>query len=171
MTSDFNLLEMIIQSLCDKTTNDKFEAILSIEDLNKMSNKVYSHLKNKRNIRNLVELPSRYIITKNDYVIDLVDNEVMTIEEIRLKYDIINKANVNYVDYQSLDQHDKERSDLNRQIISRIMSDWSSQKEDVEYLLWQLTYAVLQNDNHGKFFIIKGPAVMVNQHIWNCWRR
>lgn len=163
MISDTNYLEIILADLCrfidvDIKRKLTVEPRLDIDDISKMSTKVLNHLKNRSDIRKLCEIPTRYLVTKNDLVIDLITKEIKSVKDSRLEFDIINKSNVNFIDFSSLSKKEIEKLTLNQTIIERIMKDWSNEDKEVEYLLWQIIYSVLQNDNHGKFFIIKGPG-------------
>lgn len=161
MTSDFAFMKQILADLSGNTfvpPEQKIQLTVDIADITKTAMKVFDHLENRSSIRPLEKLPSRYVVTKNNKAVDLINRSLVDIDDIRLKYDIVSKINANYVDYSLQTEEEFANSLLNRQVIERIMNQWSEFKEDVEYLYWQIIYATLQNDNHDKFFIIKGPG-------------
>lgn len=154
MRLDKDYLETIFSELCDLSTEDK--VVVSIKDISYATLKVVEHLRSRLNIRLLQEMPSNYIVTNNNEIIDLISKRRLDINEFRLHYDITSVLNVNFINYSNQTKEQKLKSTLHRQIINRIMEDWSGGIQDKQKLLWQISYAVVQNDNHDKFFIIIG---------------
>lgn len=129
-----------------------------IDDLEKMYKQVHTKLLYNSSIRDFQMLPDDYVVTLNDVVINLKTNEVCHISDIECKYDIVNRNSFNFIHESMMSEERKNQSIINRQIIGRVMKDWSSEDNELEYLLWQIMYAVLQNDNHDKFFVLMGPG-------------
>lgn len=138
-------------------TATQFEIV--IDDLKKMSQQLVTKLKNNSMIRDFEKLPPNYIVTLNDKVIDIVNREVYDLHVISQHYDIVNK---NHFNFTQVDNDNKENVDtksiVNRQIIKRVMIDWSGSNKELEDLLWQLIYSVIQNNNHDKAFILIGSG-------------
>ena len=156
MTSNITFFEKILSNLVVKDKESMF--LIKIDDISRTAQKVVSHLRHRSTIRRLQQIPTKYLITKNNQILDLETKEVETIDEFRLKYDCLSTSNVEIIDYSKQSIEDRTQSSVYRQIIERVMKDWSGNDKEKEYLLWQIMYSVLQNDNHGKFIVIKGPG-------------
>lgn len=154
MQSDTIFFETIMSDLCARGKNFKID----IDDIKKFTTKMLNHLNRRSDIRTIKELPSTFVVTHNHFIIDLINKQVKSLKEMRLEYDITSQSNLVYLDQSTMTKDQYQQIVVFRQIISRIMKDWSDGNEEKEYLLWQMIYSVLQKDNHGKFFIIKGPG-------------
>ena len=135
----------------------QFEII--IDDIKKTSQQLVMKLKNNSTIRDFEKLPPNYVVTLNDIVIDLYHNHYYDLTEVNKYYDIVNRNHFNFT--QSNDknkENTKTKSTLHRQIIDRVMKDWSNNDEEVEYFLYQIIYSILQNDNHNKAIILIGSG-------------
>lgn len=132
---------------------------IEISDIALTTEKVVKKIKNDSTVRDFVPLPANYVITKNDLVIKLDDNKVFDLKDIRLQFDVTNKSyfNIHSPKMKLSDTLLHQRS-LYNEIINRVMKDWSDNDKEVEYLLWQIIYAVLQGNNHNKFIVLKGPG-------------
>ena len=163
MTSSVEFVKMILSGLSSHVISQngnrrelRFEIV--IDDIDIMTKKVITKLKTNPYIRDFVQLPNHYVVTLNKLVINLKTNEIFDLDSFILKYDITSNCYFNFINYKSLDKETRQKSLVNRQIIERVMKDWSGNDKEKEYLLWQVMYAVLQNDNHDKFIVIKGPG-------------
>lgn len=152
MRNDKLFMNEILSAFMKKET-----VTMLIDDIDVMSRKVTSILKNRRSLPRLNPLPSKYVVSKDNMIIDLEKREFVDFEELRRQYDIVGKTDIRLKDKHLFASLNPTRQ-FYREIISRVMQDWSKNQKDVEYLLWQMIFAVLQNDNHKKFFILVGPG-------------
>lgn len=129
---------------------------IKIDDLDNIARKVISILKHRRTIPHLNPVPSQYLITKDDVVIDLKNKKICDFNDIRKSYDITSKCNISLKN-RELFKFDEKKA-LHREIINRVMSDWSNNDDTIKLLLWQIIFSVLQNDNHKKCFVLTGPG-------------
>lgn len=150
MTSNTKFFEKIITDICKTSSNDIYS--FKIDDISKFTKLVVLRLSRDSSIRDFVDSSKSLFIMKNNVVIDIKSRQAMSIDDVRLHYDITSKSNVNFIFEQT------NESLINQQIITRVMKDWSSHDEEVEYLLWQIIFAVAQGQNHNKFIVIKGPG-------------
>lgn len=163
MKSSTSFVEQLLGDISSRHVVDKngniveslFEIV--IDDISKTAKSLITKLKNNSTIRDFYKLPSNYVVTLNNKVIDIITNEVYDLKSIIKHYDIVNK---NYFNFTQFDSEIKEntKSDLYREIIDRVMKDWSGERQDIEYLLWQIIYAILQNNNHDRFIILMGSG-------------
>lgn len=131
---------------------------MEILDIIKATRQVMEKLTYDSSVRLLSILPSNYVVMKDNTVLNLTNNELLSIEEIELKYDIVNKNAVSLVINDVLDLKTRATVELYRQIISRVMKDWSGQDKQVEKLIWEVMYSVIRNDNLEKYILIKGSG-------------
>lgn len=160
MTSSLAFFEKIIADLGSsmKIDGSPYKVRLKIDDIARVVSKVYIKLKRESHNRRLVPLPKQYIITSNDVVFDLKNRQLMNVDKILDSYDIISKLTLRYIPVDILSNEIQIKIKMYEEIILRIMKDWSNNDEEVEYLLWQIMYAVLQHDNHHRFIVIRGPG-------------
>lgn len=151
-------LEFIKKILVDLSSNQINDAKLEINDISKTANQVLEKMKFDSSVRQLNELPKQYIIGKNDIVFDIKNQTLLMFDEIKYKYDILNKNNSSILIDHLLSNEDKQKILIYENIIQRVMKDWSEHDETTETLLWEIIFSVLQNDNHEKYIVIKGPG-------------
>lgn len=152
MSSSIAYLEKIISSISSKSDKQR----LIVDDISQMTRKVYKKLLRDNNQRQLNPLPLHYLVMSNEIVIDLKSKETVSIDEILSTYDIMSLTSLRYVPH--LDSSLMSKISLYKEIVDRIFDDWSNNDKDVKKLLYQLIFAVLNNDNRNKCVVIKGPG-------------
>lgn len=160
MTSSIPFFEEILTSLSALKDFDgsKHKTLIDIDDVGSTTLKVMKKLTRSRSIRNLKQLPNTHLVMLNHKIVNLNTKEIHDLEDVELSFDILSKNSINYIDEMSLTKTTLDKVTMYKHIIDRIMKDWSDEREDVEHLMWQIIYAVMQNDNHDKFVVIKGPG-------------
>ena len=133
----------------------QFEIV--IDDIKKTTQQLVMKLKNNSTIRDFEKLPSNYIVTLNDKVLDLINRKSYDLSTINKYYDIVNRNQFNFTQNQ-LANKENAKTNLNQEIINRVIKDWSGNNVELENLLWQIIYAVLQNNNHDKIIILIGSG-------------
>lgn len=131
---------------------------LIVDDVAKVTQKLIKKLSRTSFMRKLISIPNYYIVTKNDIVVDIKHQKLLSLDDISRRYDIISKLPIQYLPKQLLTNNIKSKVLLYEEIINRIFTDWSSNQDDVKLLLFQIVYSILQHDNHNKCIIIKGPG-------------
>lgn len=160
MTSQVAFFEKVIADIASNVdfNQEEYQTRLIVDDISKMTNKVIKKLTRSSHIRHLVKIPNQYLVANNDVVIDLISKNVKKIDDIISKYDIISKSAIRYIPKSILSKEILDKVVLYEAIISRIFKDWSDGDKDVEYLLWQLPFSILQHDNHHRCVVLKGPG-------------
>lgn len=156
MSSDIQYIEQLITDVSSDQIGGKSR--IEIHQVAQMARDVVTKMKNDSSVRDFVDLPNHYSVMKNKIVFDLKNKELLSFDDVYKHYDIIATNAVNFVFDELFTEEQNIDRMFYRQIINRVMKDWSQRKPDVEHLLWQIMYAVIQGDNHGKFFILKGPG-------------
>lgn len=146
-------LKRILTDISHKMNDD---ASIIINDINKMMIQVFDKIAYNSSVRKLQEVPSNYIIFNNNVVFDLNRQMIIDIDEISDKYDIVNKNDIDFIMTNLLSEKEKIKIEMYKEIINRIMKDWSNNDEQIETLMWQVMFSVLRNDNLEKYIIIKG---------------
>lgn len=160
MTSNRAFFEQIASDLSSHINFDGTEIIsqLVIDDIDKIVSQSTKKLSRLSIVRDFIPITNNYLVMKNDQVLKLDTNELIDIKDIQKDFDIFSKSSIQLVDKKALSSEDQTSVMLYENIINRIMNDWSNGDPEVEHLLWEIIYSVIQNDNHNKFIVLKGPG-------------
>lgn len=166
MTSSTKYLESIISDISshvivDKSNRSKTMSVtilLVIDEIKKTSQKVRDKLSTMSVIRDFKKLSSDYVVANNGYVLHLPTKTYLLTSKVTTHFDIVNTNAFNFLPDEKITDERKKRSIVNRQIIDRVFNDWTDNNEELQLLLWQILYAVIQNNNRNKLFIFVGPG-------------
>lgn len=155
MTSHTGFFEKLIT---DISSDQVDESSVIIDDISRITRDVMVKMKNDSTVRDIVDINQNYIVMNNGITFDVENRKILLTKDVATQYDILNKNSSNFIFNQIQSQEEQQTSLVHRNIISRVMKDWSQNDEDVEYLLWQMMFSVLIGQNCDKFVIIKGSG-------------
>lgn len=160
MISNTNFIEKIISDICFNYDyrGEETTIKLIVDDHKKMSMKVVNNLNRVSSLRELKKNPSHYLMMSDNSVIDLRTNQLVDSNEISSVYDFISKSPFKYIMTSSLNESQLAEYHLHVETINRIFKDWSDEDDQISYLMKQISYSILQHDNHNRFVVLKGPG-------------
>lgn len=153
MDGTFEYVKNLILLTINKQIHDRdFE----IEDIDTFTRRVVAHMI-KSNFRPLTRLKQGQVVL-NNCVIDLKKCTVEELAQVTENVDVMSRLACNFMPLSVLNKKEKDQAIIHRNIINRLMDDWSDGDPDKKKLLWQIVIACLEGWNRGRFFIIHGPG-------------
>lgn len=107
-------------------------------------------------VRKCHELPTEWILTKDNKAINFKTKEIRDESELLNEYDPFYRSNRRLIVIDELNEIEKTKFLVNNTILNKVLDDWSDKSEENLKFLMQMSFAIVTCDNKEKFIIIMG---------------